>query len=98
MMKDGWLQTDYFALAECQQESRQLTAEYGISEALPGYSFIGLIGWNDFILSNHDGRYFRVPTVPLTNDRLDHYVLPMENLRLEVDPAVAGRVKCMSLH
>jgi len=31
--------------------------------------------------------------VPLTNDRLDHYEFPIENLRLEVDPAVAGRVK-----
>ena len=92
-MKDGWFNEEYFALAESQQEAMQLTAEYGISESLPGYFFIGLIGWDDFILSSANGNYFRVPTVPLTNENLKSYQFPGEKIRMEVDPKFAGKVK-----
>ena len=71
----------------------QLTAEYGISESLPGYFFIGLIGWDDFILSSEDGKYFRVPTVPLVNEELEPYQFPEESIRIEVDPKYNGKVK-----
>lgn len=92
-MKDGWHDEEYFALAESQQEAMQLTAEYGISATLPGYFFIGLIGWDDFILSDTSGNYFRVPTVPLTNEYLESYQFPVEKIRMEEDPRFTGKVK-----
>ena len=71
----------------------KLTAEYGISESLSGYFFIGLIGWDDFILSSEDGNYFRVPTVPLTHKDLKPYQFPAEKIRMEVDPKFTEKVK-----
>jgi hypothetical protein len=92
-MKDGWYNEEYFSLAESQQEAMQLTAEYGIPESLPGYFFIGLIGWDNFILSSDDGSYFRVPTVPLVYEELEPYQFPGEKIRMEFDPRLNGKVK-----
>lgn len=92
-MKDGWYNDEYFALAESQQEAILLTAEYGISESLPGYFFVGLVGWDDFILTNEDGSYFKVPTVPLIYEELEPYQFHAENIRMEVDPRFNGKVK-----
>ncbi|MBU1218771.1 hypothetical protein KKF34_12305 [Myxococcota bacterium] len=92
-MKDGWYNEEYYSLAESQQEAMQLTAEYGISESLPGYFFIGLIGWDDFILSSEDGNYFRVPTVPLAHEYLKPYQFPVEKIRMEIDPRFTEKVK-----
>lgn len=92
-MKDGWYNEKYFALAENQQEAMQLTAEYGISENLPGYYFIGLVDWDDFILSSEDGNYFRVATVPLAVEDLQPYQFPGEQIRMQVDLRLTEKVK-----
>jgi len=92
-MKDGWYNDQYFALAESQQEAMLLTAEYGISESLPIYFFVGLVGWDDFILTNEDGSYYKVSTVPLKNEELEPYQFYSENIRMEADPRFNGKVK-----
>ena len=92
-MKDGWCDGEYFALAESQDEALRMSIAYGISEALPGYHFVGLRGWDDFIVCSAEGSYFLVPTVPLRMDQMQPYRFPSEKLRLATDPKVTGRVK-----
>ena len=92
-MKDGWCDSEYFVLAESHDEALRMSSAYGISDALPGYYFVGLRGWDDFIVCSTEGSYFLVPAVPLRIDQLQPYNFPSEKLRLVADPKITGRVK-----
>ncbi len=92
-MKDGWFNDEYFALFESQEEAANATARYRLSDYLPGFFVVGLKFWDDFILSDTNGRYHTVPTVPLVREELRAYSFPAEPLKLRADPKLAGKIK-----
>jgi hypothetical protein len=92
-MKDGWFNNEYFALYESQEEATSATLRYELSEYLAGFFVVGLKFWDDFILCDTEGRYYTVPTVPLTREDLRVYAFPSESLTLRPDPKLAGKIK-----
>ena len=92
-MKDGWHNDDHFVLFESQEEATAATARYGLSEYLPGLFIVGLKGWDDFILCDSHGKYFTIPTVPLSKDGLRPYSFPAESLKLKADSRFVNQIK-----
>ena len=92
-MRDGWYNDEYWSLCEDQSEAEKLTASYVLGEYIPGYFIVGLKGWDDFILTNSEGCYFLVPTVPLELESLSPFTFPAESLRLEPDERFSGKFK-----
>lgn len=92
-MKDGWFNDEYFALYESQQEAAGATGRYGLSAYLPSLFIIGLKFWDDFILCDTEGKYYTVPTVPLTREYTQPYPFPAESLKLRSDAKLAGKIK-----
>ena len=90
-MREGWRGDDYFILFS-DDEARNASDRYGISAMLPGYGIVGLIGWDDFILRDSDGRFFKVPTVPCISRGLEPLSTPPID-DLEPDGRYSGKVK-----
>jgi hypothetical protein len=53
-MTEGWRGDDYFILFSASEVPVQ-SDRYGIAEFLPGYSVLGPIGWDDFIVQDAAG-------------------------------------------
>jgi hypothetical protein len=92
-MREGWFNDDYWSLCENQKEAEDLTTLYGLADYLPGYFIVGLKGWDDFVLSDREGRYFSVPTVPLERTLLAPFSFPAGSMRLEPDERFTGKIK-----
>ena len=43
---------------------------------MPGYTLVGLKGWDDFIVRDLSGAALTVPTVPLSSEYLEPYDVP----------------------
>lgn len=68
-MKEGWFGEDYFILFD-EKESVLATEEYCFLNYLGGFQVVGLLGWDDFIVS--DGlKLYTIPTVPIVSDYLE---------------------------
>jgi hypothetical protein len=92
-MREGWCNDDYWSLCEDQNEAERLTGTYGLGDYLPGYFIVGLKGWDDFILCDHQAQYFLVPTVPLEQGSLTPFSFAAASLRLESDDKLTGKIK-----
>ncbi len=92
-MIQGWLGDDYLMLFDNQAEATSFANRYGFTERLPGYTMVGLCGWDDFILSDSEGRLHLVPTVPLLPDRITVHELKLDLASLQPDPRFTGRIK-----
>ena len=92
-MREGWCNDDYWALCGDQTEAEHLTALYGLAQYLPGYSIVGLKGWDDFIVVDGESQYFTVPTVPLDRTNVAPFRFPGEALRLESDERFGKKIK-----
>ncbi len=90
---EGWFNDNYWALCDDHKEAAWVTAVYGLAEYFPNYLIVGLRGWDDFILCNHESRYFTVPTVPLDEKYLEPFDFPAVPMRLEADEKRAGWIK-----
>jgi len=91
-VREGWYDEEYlilFAEAEVPASSES----YGIRDALPGFSVIGLRGWDDFIVRDPNGGIFSLPTVPLDAKYLASFDMPTEESILEQDSRFAGKIK-----
>lgn len=91
-MIEGWIGDDYLVFFDPQQEVGVATAEYGVSDALPGYAVVGLRGWDDLVLSQEAGGVYTVPAVPIDPTWLEAYELPNPEL-LRADTRFVGLVK-----
>jgi hypothetical protein len=91
-MHEGWNGDDYLVIFE-DSEATVANDRYGINALLPGYSIIGLCGWDDFIVRDGNGRTFTVPTVPLVMQHLAPFDLPMNLDGLAPDGRFTGRIK-----
>jgi hypothetical protein len=92
-MREGWCNDDYWSLCDNQKEAEHLTTLYGLADYLPGYFILGLKGWVDFILSDREGRYSLIPTVPFERGSLAPFSFPAAFLRLESDDRFTGKIK-----
>ncbi len=57
------------------------------------YTVSAIVGWDDFLLADHAGRYWRVPTVPLAQKYLEQHRQVHELNQFESDDRYAGKIK-----
>lgn len=91
-MREGWIGDDYLILFEAG-EVQTATARYFFDELLPGYSLLGLHGWDDFIVDDNAGNLFTVPTVPVSVTNLAPFQMPGADQVWTVDEQFRGKIK-----
>jgi len=92
-MIQGWHHEDYLILCESQAEADYLTERYALSGYLPGHTFVGLIGWDDFIVLDAAGQLHTVPTVPLAAEGLRPLALDITSAILRPDDELTDKIK-----
>ena len=85
--------SDHYLILFDEAESEQLTEGYGVRQYLPGMTVVGILGWDDFILKDHSGHLFRVPTVPLLQKYIDEFDWILDASRLTPDARFSGKIK-----
>lgn len=90
-MIEGWHNGEYLVILS-QGESAEAAGRYKFEQFLPGFSLVGLRGWDDFIVRNQAGIAFTLPAVPLEASSAEPFSLP-ESLVLDPDARFAGKVK-----
>lgn len=90
-MTEGWSGDQYYSLFDNADHSKA-TKAYDVDRLLPGYTVIGLIGWDDLLLSNNGG-YFTCPTVPIVPEHVTPFSAAELPSELETDVQHAGTVK-----
>lgn len=91
LMNEGWQSDDYLILLT-QDESANAMPAYGFDQYLPGYTLVGLRGWDDFIVIDRAGVMLTLPTVPLDASNALPFALP-EQISLENDNRFTGKIK-----
>ena len=91
-MNEGWLDDQHFILFT-EAEAEGATINYSFGTLLPGFSVIGLRGWDDFLLKRADGSFFAVPVVPIDAEHLAPTEVPDAAAQLEFDERFAGKIK-----
>lgn len=91
-MREGWVGEDYLILFEGDEREAK-SANYLLSELLPGYKLVGLRGWDDFIVGDNAGHLFTVPTVPVSTTCLAPFQLPSEDQAWKEDERCRGKIK-----
>lgn len=90
-MNEGWLNDEYLALFS-EAESASISSKYKLPQYLPGYTIVGLRGWDDFIIISSTGTMCSLPTMPLDPTMVVPFSLP-ENSSLESDERFTGKIK-----
>ena len=91
-MREGWLGDNYLILFD-ESEIPLVSERYAISNSLPGYQILGLLGWDDFIVRSSAGQAYSVPTVPADAKYLTPFQVPGERQSLDSDSRCAGKIK-----
>ncbi|AYD66103.1 hypothetical protein DVB37_20860 [Achromobacter sp. B7] len=90
-MHEGWYGDDYLVFFSLDQaQAFEKTCE--LDSTLPGFSLVGLRGWQDFIVRDLSGTTFTIPTVPLDAEYLSRFEPPASQ-ELESDPGLCGKVR-----
>jgi hypothetical protein len=92
-MKEGWFNDNYWAICETPQEAKDITVLYGLTDYLPGYSIVGMKGWDDFILADWESQYHIIPVLPLDRKYLKPFHFPAQTFRLEKDERFTRKIK-----
>lgn len=90
-MQEGWLNDNYLILFS-DAELEDISQRYAITHLLPGYTIVGLWGWDDFIVQDPSGNTYTIPTLPLDKRYLKDFRLP-EPVSLETDNRYQGKIK-----
>lgn len=92
-MTEGWHNDNYLILLD-ETESKEWESTYELEERLPGYHLIGLFDWDDFIvIDSSNGSVYRVPTVPVIEERKEEWNGLSEIQSLEADERLTGKIK-----
>ena len=91
-MKEGWLANDYLVVFD-REEVISITERYDVPHYLPGYSVLGLHGWDDFIVQDPNAATFTVPTVPLIDGGLSPFDQRLLSFDLRSDERFTGKIK-----
>ncbi len=92
-MTEGWYNDDYLVLFDGEEEAERMTEGYGLRELLPGYTAVGLKGWDDLIVRDQEKRHFTIPTVPLDPSYLQAVKLPDDQSAIRPDARFEKKVK-----
>jgi len=90
-MNEGWHGDDYLILFD-ESEIKAVSDSYALAKLLPGFELLGLVGWDDFIVRDLDGKTYSVPTVPVDPEYFSAFTIPKE-LKLISDPRFEGKIK-----
>jgi hypothetical protein len=90
-MVEGWYNDKYLVILS-QNERGAATGQYKFEQFLPGYSLVGLRGWDDLIVRDQAGATFTLPAVPLEPSYLEPFNVP-ETQSLKADARLSGKVK-----
>jgi hypothetical protein len=90
-MREGWHGNTFIAVFEGSEASAFAEA-CDFQSGLPGYSLIGLRGWQDFIVQDQAGVNFTIPTVPLDPQYITPFTMP-DPVDLEEDARFTGKVQ-----
>jgi hypothetical protein len=90
-MNEGWLNDEYLILFS-GSEIEDASKKYGIAQTLLGYTVLGLLGWDDFIVRDPSGKTYSVPTVPIDKKYLKEHKLP-QTVTLEADGRFKEKIK-----
>ncbi|QOL48188.1 hypothetical protein [Massilia litorea] len=90
-MNEGWQNDDYLILLAEDESAKAMTA-YGFDRFIPGYSLVGLKGWEEFIVVSPSGSLHVVPTVPLDASHVVPCVLP-QPISLQADSRFTNKIK-----
>ena len=90
-MLEGWHGDEYIILFS-GEEALAIANACELNAMLPGFSVLGLRGWQDFIVQDQAGATFTIPSVPLDTRYIASFNLP-DPSDLEPDARLAGKVK-----
>jgi hypothetical protein len=91
-MIEGWCGNEYLVLFD-EDDVAKITLRYEIGAYLPGYTIVGLRGWDDFLLRDHNGRLFTVPTVPADPKYLAPFASNIDIGSIKTDDRYMGKIK-----
>ena len=91
-MNEGWLNDDDYLILFSEAESDRALKNYDIAQSLPGFTVLGLSGWDDFIVRDQSGKTYSVPTVPIDKQYLKEHKLP-ETVTLKADVRFKEKIK-----
>ncbi len=92
-MKEGWYNDEYLILFE-GDEIQQKEQEYELGRQLPGHRLLGLVGWDDLLVSERASqKLFRVPVVPISSRQRKEWPHSVDSTALKLDGRFQGKVK-----
>jgi hypothetical protein len=91
-MREGWHGEDYLVLFD-EAEVGPASERYEVLRLLPGFTVLGLRGWDDLIVRNATGQTYSVPTLPLDTQYLSSFSVPDGETTLQSDGRFTGKVK-----
>ena len=91
-MNEGWSE-DKYLIVFTDEESRSATHRYATHVYLPGFSVVGLCGWDDLLVCDASARLFTVPAVPCEARYLAVFPEASLSLPLQQDQRLAGKIK-----
>ena len=90
-MNEGWNGDEYLVLLS-DAERIAAMGKYQFDKYLPGYSLVGLRGWDDLIVMDSNGTVLSLPTVPLVISNAQPFSIP-QPATLQPDPRFTGKIK-----
>ena len=91
-MREGWHGDDYLVLFD-ESEVAAASARYEVSRFLPGFTVLGLLSWDDFIVQNPSSQTYAIPSVPLDVQYLSLFSLPATQTALHPDTRFEQKIK-----
>jgi hypothetical protein len=92
-MVQDWHNDDYLILFEEQSEAANMAGLYGLANYLPGYLFVGIKGWDNFIVCTAAKQFFTIPTLPIKLQYLKPFEFAIDVAKIRSDERLAGKIK-----
>jgi hypothetical protein len=88
---EGWHGDQYYVFFS-EAETAAMSESYAIDTTLPGYTVVGLLAWDDFIVQDRAGNTFSLPAVPCDPNALTPFTGP-DPESLVADERFTSKVK-----
>ncbi len=91
-MQEGWYNDNYVIVFD-NSELDQVTKAYGTAEFIPEFKVVGVRGWDELVLMDGAGMFFRIPAVPLNPKYLKRLGEDWPPTGLVSDDTFSGKIK-----